>query len=531
MQAQPDEELTVPRFSIITAVYNPPLRAFDDTVASVLAQQVDDWEWVLVDDCSPNAEVTGRLAAVAAADARIRVVRREVNGGIVAASSDALALATGEFVILLDHDDVLAPRALAAMLEAVLEHPDLDYAYSDQDLMTQDGKVHDPFHKPKWSPERLRHHMYVSHLSLYRRSLVLAVGGFRTGFDGSQDHDLALRVTERAREIVHVGEVLYHWRAVPGSAAADQNAKPYAWDAGVRAVQEHLDRVGIPATASRGPRPGLYHVDREPDLLTPVSVIIPTIGTRAMVWGSPRALVVDTVRSLVAKSRHSNVEYVIVYDPPTPPEVLDELRSIPGAKIKLVGFNAPFNFSAKCNLGALHSSGDVLVFLNDDMEAESEGLVEQLIAPLREPGVGATGPKLLFPTMRIQHAGLAYGSGTVAHSYYGVAHHQDEMGAYGDLWINREATALTGACLAMRREVFEDVGGFCEQLPVNYNDVDLCLKIGRFGLRLIWLHDVVLFHFESMSRSSTVHPWEKNLLERRWGDYRFVREELSNNVR
>lgn len=526
--------MPAPRVSVITAVYDPPRDAFEDTVASVLGQTYDDWEWVLADDCSPAEWVRPRLRELAASDSRVRVVEREENGGIVAASNSALEAATGELVALLDHDDVLERHALARMTGVYDTYPDLDYAYSDQDLMKPDGTCFDPYHKPDWSPERFRHHMYTTHFSVLRRSLVTEVGGFREGFDGSQDHDLVLRVTERARRIVHVPDVLYHWRQVPGSAAADNQAKPYAWDAGVRAVQDHLERVGIDARAERGVSPGLYRVVRTPDLDTSVSIVIPTIGTRGVVWGQRRTMVTETVRSVIASSQHRDYEFVVVYDTPTPPDVLEELRAISresGVPVRLVLFTEKFSFSAKCNVGAAHARGDVLLFLNDDIEAFSDGVVENLIAPLREPGVGMTGPKLLFEDLRIQHAGLVYGSGTITHSYYRALHPKDR-GNHGELHINREATALTGACIALRREVFEQVGGFSEQLPINYNDVDLCLKVRReLGLRLVWLHEVVLFHFESVSRDNAVHDWEKDFMNQRWGNYLHVRERYSNGVR
>ena len=519
-----------PRVSIITAVYNPPRQAFEETVASVLSQTYDDWEWILTDDCSPHDWVRPRLRELAASDPRITVNEREANGGIVAASNDSLAGATGEFVALLDHDDVLEPRALATMMAAVDDAADpgaVDYLYSDQGLMTEDGETHSPYYKPDWSPERFRHHMYTTHFSVLRRALVLEVGGFRPGYDGSQDHDLVLRVTERAREVVHVHDVLYHWREVAGSAAADPHAKPYAWNAGVKAVQDHLDRLGIPATVTKGPSPGLYHVEREPDTTTPVSIIIPTIGSRGRVFGARRTMVVETVRSVLEKSQHTDLEFVVVYDPPTPADVIEELRSL-GANLKLVAFREPFNFSAKCNVGAIHATGDVLVFLNDDMEARSEGVIEHLIAPLREEGVGMTGPKLVFEDLRIQHAGLVYGSGTVTHAHYRVPvedHRRIELD------MNREVSALTGACVAIRKELFWEVGGFSEELPVNYNDVDFSLKVRHLGHRLVWLHDVELFHFESVSRDNTVHRAELGWITRRWGKLRVVRERYSNGVR
>jgi GT2 family glycosyltransferase len=519
-----------PRFSIITAVYDPPAPAFEDTVSSVLGQALDDWEWVLVDDCSPRGDVRDRLTSLAAEVPRVRVHLREQNGGIVAASQDALERATGDFIVLLDHDDVLTPDALAQVSAAIDANPNADYIYSDQDRMTLEGETHSRFRKPDWSPERLRHHNYLTHLSVLRRAVVVELGGFRAGYDGSQDHDLLLRVTERARAVLHIPEVLYHWREVPGSAAGDAEAKPWAWDAGVRAVQDHLDRVGIRGTASKGRAPGTYHVEREPDLTTPTSIVIPTIGASGAVRGAERVLVVDTVRSVLATTKHQALELVVVYDTPTPPSVVQELRSLSTDKVpvRLVEFTEPFSFSRKCNVGALHAIGQNLIFLNDDMEAISAGIPEHLTAPLGEPGVGATGPKLYFEQDVIQHAGLVYGSGTITHSYYKMA--ATKLGAYGDLWSNREVSALTGAAFATRRDVFEEVGGFSELFPVNYNDVDLSLKIRRTGRRLVWLHDVVLYHFESMSRSNAVHDWEKELICRRWGDYNEVAERYSTNV-
>jgi GT2 family glycosyltransferase len=485
---------------------------------------------VLVDDHSPGADVPDRLAALAAEEPRVRVHLREQNGGIVAASQDALERATGEFVVLLDHDDVLAPDALALVSAAIDATPELDYLYSDQDRMTFEGETHSRFRKPDWSPERLRHHNYLTHLSVLRRSLVMELGGFRPGYDGSQDHDLLLRVTEQARVVLHVPQVLYHWREVPGSAAGDAEAKPWAWDAGVRAVQDHLDRVGIRGTASKGKAPGTYHIEREPDLTTPTSIVIPTIGASGTVRGAERVMVVDTVRSVLATTEHQALELVVVYDTPTPASVIEELGSLSTEEfpVRLVEFTEPFSFSRKCNLGALHATGENLVFLNDDMEAISAGIPEHLTAPLAEPGVGATGPKLYFEQDLIQHAGLVYGSGTITHSYYKMA--ATKLGAYGDLWTNREVSALTGAAFAVRRGVFEEVGGFSELFPVNYNDVDLSLKIRRTGRRLVWLADVVLYHFESVSRSNTVHDWEKELICRRWGDYKEVPERYSTNV-
>ncbi len=240
-----------------------------------------------------------------------------------------------------------------------------------------------------------------------------------------------------------------------------------------------------------------------------------------MVWGRTRTLVVEAVRSVLAKSRRDDIEFVVVYDSVTSPALLAELREIPGARLRLVEFTEPFNFSAKVNVGALHASGDVLVFLNDDMEAESDGLIETLIAPLAESSVGATGALLLFEDGRIQHAGVTYGSGEIGHHYYKS---NKKRGHYGELRMNREVSAVTGACLAVRREVFEEVGGFTERLPGNFNDVDFCLKVRDRGYRIVWMHEVVLHHFESISREASIKPFELNHMNRRWGNHKVVRE-------
>ena len=522
-----------PRISVITPVYNPPRDAFEDTVASMLGQTFDQWEWVLADDCSTEEWVRPRLRELAATDDRIRIVEREENGHIAAASNSALAEATGEFVGLLDNDDVLDCTALAASLaaidEAQLDGDVIDYCYSDQDMMTVSGELRNPFRKPDWSPERLRHHMYTSHFAVFRRQVVNDVGGFREGFEGSQEHDLVFRVTERERGIVHVPKILYHWRQVAGSAAADANAKPYAREAGLRAVQEHLDRVGIEGKVVPGALRYTYQVNRVPDTTTPVSVIVPTIGTTAKVWGQTRNLVTETVRSVLERTEHKALDFVVVYDTPTPPSTLAELRAICeefATPVRFIEFREPFNFSAKCNVGAFHATGEILLFLNDDMEACSDGVIESLIAPLREDGVGMTGAKLLFESGLIQHAGVTYGAGTISHNYFKSP--GDSVGFHGELMMNRECSGITGACMAIRREVFEAAGGFNEALPANYNDVDLSHKVRAMGLRLVWMHQVVLYHFESSSRQPMVHPFEKKTVTARWGNYKVTRERYSS---
>ena len=505
-----------PLFSIITPVYQPPIQVLQATIDSVRAQSCQDWELILADDCSAQDEIREALHAAAASDPRIRVLERTRRGGISVASNAAIDVARGEFIALLDHDDVLTPSALLRMMEAVRAHPDADYLYSDEDKIDLDGHHSSEFRKPDWSPERFRHSMYTCHFSVLRTALVREVGGFRSAFDGSQDHDLVLRVSERARRIVHIPEVLYHWRIIPGSAAGTAAAKPYAWDAGRLAVQEHLDRVGIDGVAERGSVPGYYRIRRRPDPSVRVSIVMPTRGQRGVIWGEPRWFAVEAVRSALDKTAHTNLEIVVVYDQATPPEMLDALRDVAGGRLVLVPFTGPFNFSEKCNLGFLHSHGDVIVLLNDDVEAKSDRWLEALVSPLGEADVGLVGARLVLSDGTIQHAGHAYAEGDWHHPYYGWF--GGEAGASGDLIVNRECSGVTAACMALRREVYEQVGGLSEALPVNFNDVDLSCKVRDAGYRVLCLADCELYHFESRTRDKTaIFEREGNFIRARWG--------------
>ena len=503
-----------PLFTVVTPVYNPPIDALSAAIESVLGQTFADWELVLVDDCSPDPVVRQTLRRYAARDPRIRVIERSENGHIVKASNDGVAAARGRFIALLDHDDVLASNALSRNAAVIGRHDDVDYVYSDEDKIDAHGKHYGRFDKPDWSPERLRTHNYCCHLSVLRTDLVREVGGFREGYDGSQDHDLILRVTERARRIHHISEVLYHWRVVPGSAAGDTEAKPYAAEAGRRAVEDHLARSGVDGTVELGPY-GLYRVRRSLPAERRVSIVIPTLGSSTMVWGRSRVLVVEAVRSALAQTRHDNVEVVVVYDEPTPRAVLDDLMTIAGNRLVLVPFKEKFNYSRKVNFGVLASTGDRIVVLNDDVEVRSDDWIEELVAPLEEPGVGLTGAKLFFSSTAIQHAGLAYLRGGYQHPFHKMP--GDTPGPFADLFATREVSGVTGACVAMRRETFFEVGGLAEGLPESFNDVDFCYKVLRLGYRILYMAHCELFHFESQTREPTAMPADVRFMRRRWG--------------
>ncbi len=502
-----------PRYSVITPVYDPPPGVLQACIDSVKAQWLCDWQLCLVDDRSTSAEVHEILRAEAAADARICVRFRDHNGGIIDASNDALAMATGEFVAFLDHDDLLTPHALAAV-DAVIDRDDtVDYCYSDEDHIDRAGRLFGAFYKPDWSPERLRSQNYTCHLSVMRRSLVEEVGGFRAGFEGAQDYDLILRVTERARKVEHARQVLYHWRMGDGSTSGDPTSKPYAWDAGRRAVAEHCARIGIDAEVEPAAVLGVHRVRRRVQGDPLISVIIPTRGSRGRVWGQDRTFVVEAVRSVIDRSTYQNLELVVVADDVMDASVVTELEAIAGDRLHVRWFDQPFNFSAKVNTGAFAATGDLLLFLNDDVEVIDDDWLEAMIPQAQDPEVGLVGARLLFADGTLQHAGHVY-PGNPDHIFFGRG--GDEPGPYGLLVLEREVSGVTAACAMTRPDVFEQVGGFTTLLPGNFNDVDFCLKVRSLGLRIVWTPHASLYHFESKTRTSNVQQFELDFLRDRW---------------
>jgi O-antigen biosynthesis protein len=485
-------------------------------LASVGAQSLGDWELCLVDDASAAPHVGEILAAAQREDPRIRVRRRESNGGIVAASNDALAMARGEFVVLLDHDDELHRGALAFVEEAIRAEPEADYIYTDEDKIDESGRHSGPFFKPDWSPERMRTQMYTCHLSVLRRTLVEELGGFDQQFEGSQDWDLVLKVTERARRVLHLPKVLYHWRTLQTSAAGGgEAAKPWAFEAGKRAVQAHCERIGLQARVERDEADaGVYHLEPALQRQPPVSIVIPTAGNSREVRFENVVLVSHCVRSIVEVSAYEDYEIVCVVDEPAEPSLLAELREIAGDRLRLVRYDRPFDFSAKINLGAVHSEGEHLLLLNDDMEIVTPDWLERLVMYSSLPEIGAVGGRLIWEDGRLQHVGVRFEGGLPGHIYRGFS--GEFPGYSNNVRVAQNCLAVTGACLMTRRDVFEELGGLTSVLPVNYNDMDYCLKAYSSGRRIVYDPDTVMYHFESSSRSTEVEDWEKQQLTERW---------------
>jgi O-antigen biosynthesis protein len=506
-----------PRFSILTPTYDTPVNVLKAMLRSVERQTFGDWELCLVDDASPASHVHEMLAAAAARDPRIRVEARAENGGIVAASNDALAMAQGEFIALLDHDDALHPEALELVAAAIDGAPDVDYIYTDEDKIDEAGHHQGPFFKPDWSPERMRTQMYTCHLSAMRRDLVEEVGGFDAEFEGSQDWDLVLRVTERARRVVHVPRVLYHWRTLETSTAGGgEAAKPWAFEAGTRAIQAHCDRTGFPAVASRDiEHPGVYRLEPRLTEAPKVSIVIPTAGTVREVRYEDLVLIEHSIASIVERSTYEDYEIVVVYDAGLDAEVLRRVADLGGSRLRLVEFDEPFNFSKKINRGVVHSDGEMLLLLNDDIEVITPDWIERLVMYAGLADVGAVGGRLIWEDGRLQHVGIVFENlGFPGHPYRGFA--RDWNGYSNNVLVAENYLSVTGACMMTSREDFERVGGFSLTFPMNYNDVDYCLKLVAAGQRIVYDPDTVLYHFESSSRSTDVEDWEKDQLRGRW---------------
>lgn len=509
---------TGPLISVLVPIYQTPEKWLRACIESVLTQVYPKWELCLVDDASPDLDAYQVAVSYAEGDDRIRVIRRATNGHISRASNSALEMAGGEFVALLDHDDELRPHALLEIVEELVAQPQALVVYSDEDKLDSDGRRFDPYFKPDWNPDLLLAQNYLCHLSVIATELVREVGGFRPGYEGSQDHDLVLRCTERLQrnQIRHVPKVLYHWRAIPGSTALSRDAKDYAADAGARAVASHLERRERGAKV-RQLSHGHYRVEWPlPDPQPRVSLVIPT---RDKVH-----LLRKCVESILGLSTYSNFELLIVDNGSADPEALGYLAELGRhPAVRVCHYDRPFNYSAINNWAVRQASGEVIGLVNNDIEVINPGWLEELVAQAMRPGIGAVGAMLYFPDETIQHAGVITGiHGIAGHIYGGLP--KTFPGHGGRARVAQELSAVTGACLFVRRSVYEQVGGLDERLEVAFNDIDFCLRLGAAGYRNIWTPFAELYHHESASRGSEDTEEKKRRFERevelmmaRWG--------------
>ncbi|EGO6530852.1 glycosyltransferase family 2 protein [Enterococcus faecalis] len=509
-----------PKISIAMPVYNVEEKWLRLCIDSILNQVYTNWELCMADDASTDPNVKKILTEYQQLDERIRVVFREQNGHISEATNSALAIATGEFVALLDNDDELAINAFYEVVKVLNENPELDLIYSDEDKIDMDGNRSDPAFKPDWSPDLLLGTNYISHLGVYRRSILEEIGGFRKGYEGSQDYDLVLRFTEKTTKerIKHIPKVLYYWRMLPTSTAVDQGSKGYAFEAGLRAVQDALVRREINGHATHGAANGLYDVYYDIESEKLVSIIIPTKNGYKDVQ--------RCVSSIIEKTTYQNYEIIMADNGSTDPKMYELYaefeQQLPG-RFFVESIDIPFNFSTINNRAAKKAHGEYLLFLNNDTEVITENWLTLMVSFAQQERIGCVGAKLLYPNNTVQHAGVILGLGGVAgHGHYGYPH--GDLGYFGRLAINVNYSAVTAACLLMKKADFDAVGGFEEAFTVAFNDVDLCLKVQALGRDNVWLHEAELYHFESQTRGyddkgkkKKRFEQEKVMMEEKWG--------------
>lgn len=509
-----------PLISVLMPCFNTPEAHLRAAIESVRRQLYPNWELCVADDGSSDPRVWRILTEYAERDDRIKVIHRTSTGRIAAASNTALELVSGEFVALLDHDDELEDHALYMVAREINADPHATVIYSDEDKLDAFGARYDPYFKSDWNPDLFRSQNMINHLGVYRTEAVRHAGGFRSEFDGAQDYDLALRVTEmvdNACHIRHIPHVLYHWRAVEGSTARSLDDKQYAVTAARRAVQEHLDRTRVDARCMPSDAAGYNRVVFAlPSCRPLVSVIIPTRNGKGLLEKSIEA---------VETAGYKSIELVIVDNQSDDGETLEYLNALEGAGHKVLRYAKPFNYSAINNFAVERASGEVLVFLNNDIEAMDRMWLGELVGHVVRPEVGAVGAALYYSDDTLQHGGVLLGLGGIAgHLHLRLA--RNSPGYFGRAALVQDLSAVTGACLATRRDVFEQVGGFDEDhLAVAMNDIDWCLRVRAAGYLIVWTPYARLYHHESVSRGYDSTPEKAARFQRecaymreRWGD-------------
>ncbi len=520
MVRSPADYTAAPLISLIMPVYNTPLPWLRRAIDSVLAQTNPHWELCIADDASPDGQVQQLLAAYAARDERIKVLFRPDNGHIAVASNSALSLASGEFIGLLDHDDELAPDALHWLAAELQRHPAADIIYSDEDRLDARGRRFDPHFKPDWNPELFFSQNYLCHFTALRRSLVCAVGGFRPATAGAQDYDLFLRCLQQSASarIRHIPRILYHWRAGAGSTSRNLAEKDYASAAGLQALADYFSVVDPRVRVQPGKGATTYRVVHPlPTPMPKVSLLIPTRDGAAMLQRC-----IDSIRTL---TDYPDYEIIVVNNDSIEPATFALFAALQADhRIRIVDYPGAFNYAAINNLAAELATGEVLGLLNNDLEIISPDWLTEMVRHALRPEVGAVGAKLYYPNGQIQHAGVVLG-------LLGIANHPHQFlprghgGYFGRLQVVQNVTAVTGACLVVRRQLYLAVGGLdAEHLPVAFNDLDFCLRLGEQGYRTVWTPYAELIHHESMSRGTDTRGESRRRLEResaymrqRWG--------------
>ena len=495
MHAHIEMMRTKPLISVVMPVYNTKTEWLIQAIESVRKQIYSNWELCIADDASTDEAIRPILEQYAKKDSRIKVIFCQKNGHISAASNSALKLAAGEWVAFLDHDDLLAEHALLWVADTINRHPQARLIYSDEDKVNEEGKRSDPYFKSDWNKDLFYSHNLISHLGVYQTALLRDLSGFRLGFEGSQDYDLALRCIEHIKpeQIYHIPWVLYHWRAHAKSTAQAANVKPYAYQAAKKALDEHFRRRGVKATAELLDF-GTYRIRYTlPDTLPLVSLIIPTRNRMQ--------LLKKCIDGILKKTTYPNYEILIVDNGSDESATLQGLEKLQSdSRISVVRDNRPFNYSALNNAAVKLARGEVVGLLNNDLEVISPEWLTEMVSHALRPEVGAVGARLWYPNQTLQHAGIVLGlRGMAGHAHKYLSRYQ--YGYLGRARLIQNFSAVTAACLVIRKSVYEEVGGLNEaDLQVAFNDIDFCLRVREAGYCNIWTPYAELYHHESVSR-------------------------------
>lgn len=484
-----------PLISVAVPAYRTPEKFLAQMIDSLLAQTYGNWELCIANGSPEDSAMKKVLEEYTKKDSRIRVSELTENKGIAGNTNAALEMAQGEFVGLLDHDDLLAPNALYEIVRALDEDRNLDAVYTDEDKVTTELDEHfQPHLKPDFNLDLLRSNNYICHFFVVRRSIVQKVGGFCQEFDGAQDHDFIFRCIETAEKVGHIPEILYHWRTHKASTADNPASKMYAFDAGKRAIEAHLKRTGTEGIVSHTPDLGFFRVKYPVQGQPLVSVIIPNKDEKETLKAC-----IDSIRE---KTEYPNYEIIIVENNSTTDEIFQYYKELSqDPRIRLLRWKKEFNYSAINNYGVRHANGEYLLFLNNDVTVITPGWIKELLGVCQRPEVGAAGVKLIYPDNTIQHAGCVIGLGGIAGHMF-VDMPANRTGYLHKASILQDMSAVTAACMMMKRTAFEEAGGFTEKLSVAFNDVDLCLKVRKNHKLIVYDPYVQLYHMESKTRGA-----------------------------
>lgn len=484
-----------PLISVAVPAFCTPETFLIQMVESLLAQTYSNWELCIANGSPEDTVMKGVLEQYMKKDSRIRVSELTENKGIAGNTNAALEMAEGEFVGLLDHDDLLAPNALYEVVRAVEADWELDAVYTDEDKVTTELDEHfQPHLKPDFNLDLLRSNNYICHFFVVRRSVVKKAGGFRQEFDGAQDHDFIFRCVEIARKVGHIPEILYHWRTHKASTADNPASKMYAFDAGKRAIEAHLERTGTEGVVTHTPDLGFFRVKYPVQGNPLVSIIIPNKDEKETLK--------DCIESIRKKTEYENYEIIIVENNSTTEEIFQYYKELSqDPRIRLLRWKKEFNYSAINNYGVSHARGEYLLFLNNDVKIITPGWIKEMLGVCQRPEVGAVGVKLIYPDNTIQHAGCVIGIGGIAGHMF-VDMPANRTGYLHKASILQDMSAVTAACMMMKRTAFEEAGGFTEKLSVAFNDVDLCLKVRKNKKLIVYDPYVELYHMESKTRGA-----------------------------